>query len=274
MKVSFATPREWVEFDGERCTPWVDTQILSAHLHRYLSVLELCKGKRVLDIASGEGYGSAMLIRNGAASVTGVDIDAAVTARANRVYAAPGLDYRQGDIRKPLQLEDDSFDVIVCFETIEHIAEHDAFLKELDRVLASGGTLVISTPDARSSDPEAPNPFHAKELAEDAFLALIGKTFAHVTTTYQGYHFGSVMTCAGSDGDQQYWTRQGFLEYAADSGQTLRRYVIAVASHEKPVDIPVGLLHDGLIIASLNKRIAALEAELAKVRAEKTTVVS
>lgn len=274
MKISFATPREMVEFDGERCTPWVDTQILSAHMHRYLSTLELCKGKRVLDIACGEGYGSAMLIRNGAASVTGVDIDADVVDRASRVYAAPGLEYKRGDIRQPLDLGDDAFDVIVCFETIEHIAEHEAFLAELDRVLAPAGVLVISTPDARSSDPETPNPFHEKELTEEAFLSLIGARFEHVTTTYQGYHFGSVMTRADTTGAHQYWNRQGFLDYTEDGGQTLRRYVIAVASHDMPVDIPVGLLHDGLIIASLNKRIRALEAELAAVNAEKTTVAS
>ena len=263
-----------LEFDGERCTPWVDTQILSAHMHRYLSTLELCKDKRVLDIACGEGYGAAMLIRNGAASVAGVDIDAEVVARANRVYAAPGLTYKQGDIRQPLDLDDDAFDVIVCFETIEHIAEHDAFLSELDRVLAPGGVLIISTPDAHTSDPEAPNPFHAKELTEEAFHALIGKTFEHVSITYQGYHFGSVMTRADTSGVQRFWNRQGFLDYAEDGGKALRRYVIAVASHEAPVDIPVGLLHDGLIIASLNKRIRALEAELATVKAEQSTVAS
>ncbi|NNE89980.1 MAG: methyltransferase domain-containing protein [Silicimonas sp.] len=271
MNVSFAQPREMVEFDGERCTPWVETQILSAHIHRYLSVLELCQGKRVLDIACGEGYGAAMLIRNGAACVTGVDIDAEAVARANRVYAHDGLGYAQGDIRQPLPLDDDAFDVIVCFETIEHIAEHDAFIAELDRVLAPGGVVVISTPDARTSDPDAPNPFHAKELTEAEFLNLIGKTFEHVSTCYQGFHFGSVITREDGSGASQNWSRQGFLDYAEDQ-QLLRRYVIAVASHDAEVDIPIGLLHDGLIIASLNKRIRALEAELASARAEQTTV--
>jgi hypothetical protein len=131
---------------------------------------------------------------------------------------------------------------------------------------------VISTPDARSTDPNTPNPFHEKELTEDAFLRLIGQTFEHVTTTYQGYHFGSVLTQAKPENAPLYWKRTGFLDYAEDGGQAFRRYVIAAASHDEAIELPTGLLHDGLIVASLNKRIAALEAELAKVQEERTTV--
>ena len=105
-RVSFAKPREMVDFDGERCTPWVTTPILSAHMHRYVSVLDLCRGQRVLDIASGEGYGAAMLIRNGATSVTGAEIDPTAVDRANRVYDHPGLLFQECDIRQPLPFPD------------------------------------------------------------------------------------------------------------------------------------------------------------------------
>lgn len=269
MQVSFATPREMIEFDGERCTPWVDTQILSAHMHRYLSTVELCRGKRVLDIACGEGYGSAMLIHNSAATVVGMDIDRDTVARASRIYAHQGLTFMEGDIRKPLELDDNSFDVAVCFETIEHIAEHQDFLVELSRVLTDDGVLVISTPDSTKSDLKAPNPFHEKELDEQEFLALVNGAFSSVETYYQGYHFGSVMTQSkGTSEAAKYWNRAGFLDYVEDGGERQRRYVIAVATNGPAVRLPVGFLHDGLIIASLNKRIHALEAELADAQSQ------
>lgn len=268
--ISFARPRERVEFDGERCTPWVETQTLAAHVHRYLSTVDLCKGKRVLDIACGEGYGSAMLVRNGAASVTGVDIDKDVIARAGRIYAHEGLDFLQADIRAPLPFIDNSFDVIVSFETIEHIGEHQFFIDELMRVLTPEGVLVISTPDAAKSDPDLPNPFHEKELSETEFLGLINASFKHVSTFYQGYHLGSVMTASDLAQDvPQNWKRDGFSDYSEDGGAALRHYVIAVASNVSQKCIPTGLLHDGAIIASLKKRIRVLEAELAQERSRK-----
>ena len=261
--ITLATPREKIEFDGERCTPWVTTQILAAHLHRYFSVLDLVRGKRVLDISCGEGYGSALLRRHGAEAVTGVDIDPPIIARANRVYGDEGLSFQVADARQPLPFNAASFDVVVSFETIEHIAEHASFVAELKRVLTPEGTLVISTPDAALSDPDAPNPFHAKELTEDDFLALLHSEFAHLTPYRQGYLHGSIIT---GPGPAQNWKRQGFLDYAEDmsGGQ---RYILATASNGKPATVSNGMLHDGAIVATLNRRIKALEARVKELEA-------
>ena len=54
-RITLATPREKIEFDGERCTPWVTTQILAAHLHRYFSVLDLVRGKRLISCSIMHG---------------------------------------------------------------------------------------------------------------------------------------------------------------------------------------------------------------------------
>ena len=268
-KVSFADPGRWVAFDGERCTPFVTTRILSAHVHRYLSVLELARGKRVLDIACGEGYGAAMLIRNGARAVTGADIDRASVERAGEVYAHPALDFIQADITRPMPFEDNAFELIVSFETIEHIEAQEAFLDEAKRVLTPDGTLVVSTPDIRHSDPSAPNPFHQRELGEDEFLALLSRRFAHVTRQYQGYHLGSVISGGGSD--SRYWQRDGFLDYREDGGAAQRFYILACASNAAKRYLPDGLLHDGAIVSTLNKRIAELETELAALQKARET---
>ena len=257
--ISLAQPSEKIEFDGERCTPWVTTQILAAHLHRYFSVLDLVQGKRVLDISCGEGYGTALMRREGAARVTGADIDMAIIERARRVYGDEGLSFEVADARTTLPFEDQSFDVVVSFETIEHIAEQEGFTAELARVLTPEGILVISTPDAALSPPDIPNPFHAKELDEKAFLALLAPHFAHVTPYRQGYLHGSVLTGPGET--MQSWKRTGFLDYAADT-DTQRRYIIAVATNGPPATLPSGMLHDGAIVATLNRRIEALEERL------------
>lgn len=254
-----APPSEKIEFDGERCTPWVTTQILAAHLHRYFSVLDLVPGKRVLDISCGEGYGAALMKREGAADVIGADIDANIIARAGRVYGDEGLSFKVADARAALPFEDDSFDVAVSFETIEHIAEHSDFIAELARVLTPEGVLVISTPDAALSPPDLPNPFHAKELDEAAFLALLTPHFAHVTPYRQGYLHGSVLSGPGEA--MQSWKRTGFLDYAADD-TTQRRYILATATNGAPATLPTGMLHDGAIVATLNRRIEALEERL------------
>ena len=262
--ISLVKPREKIEFDGERCTPWVTTQILSAHLHRYFSVLDLVQGKRVLDISCGERYGSALMQANGAAEVTGADIDTDIIARAGRVYGKLNLTFRTADARAPLPFETDTFDVIASFETIEHITEHEGFLAELKRVLTPDGTLVISTPDKAQSDPNQPNPFHELELSEAEFLALLERHFDHVTPHHQGYLHGSVFT--GPNTKTRNWKRTGFLEYAEDI-TTQRRYIVATASNDQVTELPSGMLHDGAIVATLNRHIKALETRIEKLEA-------
>ena len=268
--VAFADPGRWVPFDGERCTPFVTTRILSAHVHRYLATLDIARGKRVLDIACGEGYGAAMLIRNGAKAVTGADLDAATVARAGEVYAHPGLDFVQADITCPLPFADDAFDLVVSFETIEHVEAQAAFLDEVARVLTPNGTFLCSTPDTRHSDPSTPNPFHQKELTEDEFIELLSGRFAHVTRQYQGYVLGSVIS--GSGEEAHHWQRRGFLDYEEDGGAAQRFYILACASNAGERFLPNGLLHDGAIVSTLNKRIAELEARVAELQKAEETI--
>lgn len=156
-----------MEFTGERFVLGkADGEIETEHLHRYNAVLELASGKNVLDIACGEGFGTAILARK-AASVWGVDISDEAIAYARQKYEKYNLKYKQGSVES-LDFDDDLFDMIVSFETIEHVDElvQDKFLKEASRVLKKNGILVISTPDKYlyTDLPNHRNPYHIKEF--------------------------------------------------------------------------------------------------------------
>src|SRR3546814_2694630 len=76
---------------------------------------------RVLDAACGEGFGSALLARAGAHSVLGVDIaDSAITHARSRYGAQPVLSFARADVCALDAFPDNSFDLIVSFETLEH----------------------------------------------------------------------------------------------------------------------------------------------------------
>ncbi len=153
-----AVPHTALPWTGERLTTGVTGQVEIEHFHRYAFARDLCRGLDVLDIASGEGYGSALMAQV-ARSVVGVEIDPAVIAHAQAAYQKPNLRFLQGDARA-IPLPDASVDAVVSFETIEHFYEHAAFIAETCRVLRPGGLLIISSPerDTYSLAQHAPNP--------------------------------------------------------------------------------------------------------------------
>lgn len=169
------------QLTGERLVP--DAQhgelVHAEHLARYLLAGSLAPGRRVLDVACGEGYGTAMLADRGATNATGVDIDQPTVERAAARYPC---EFRCADIAA-LPFPDDAFDLVVSFETIEHVPDAEAALAELARVLASGGLLIISTPNA--SEYLVDNEFHTREFSHEEFAALLAQPFASVRLLYQ-----------------------------------------------------------------------------------------
>ncbi len=166
-----------LEFTGERFTPECVREIAYEHWHRYAWARQLVAGKDVLDAACGEGYGSALLSQR-AAQVTGGDIDAEAVAHAERRYQATNLTFQRADCTD-LPMASASVDVVVSFETLEHLAAQDELLTEFRRVLRPEGFLLISSPDKKTYSDQTGyrNPFHVRELYRDEFESLLGRHF-------------------------------------------------------------------------------------------------
>ena len=144
-RYEFEQPDERLEFTGERYTPDVGDQIQHEHFHRYLLALRFCAGQRVVDVACGEGYGAALLAQV-ADEVVGVDSSAEAIEHASKTYGSTKLVFRAADATS-IPVEDGFADVVVSFETIEHLADQPAFVAEVARILRPDGMLVLSTPD-------------------------------------------------------------------------------------------------------------------------------
>ena len=164
-------------FTGERFLPECAGEMIYEHWHRYLIVRNYVGGKRVLDVASGEGYGTHLLSTS-AASVVGADISADAVAHANSRYGNKNLRYVAADCTQ-IPEPDASFDVIVSFETIEHMTEHQAFMREVDRLLAPGGMFIISSPNRPEYSDKTgyKNEFHVKELDRAELKTLLDPHF-------------------------------------------------------------------------------------------------
>jgi ubiquinone/menaquinone biosynthesis C-methylase UbiE len=168
---------------GERMVPdfHKGTLIYAEHLTRYQAAQTIVKDKVVLDIASGSGYGTLALAKT-AKKVYGVDVnqDAVTYAQAN--FAAKNVQYLVGDGEK-IPLEDNSVDVVVTFETIEHIDDYKQFIKEVSRVLKPDGLAIVSTPN--DLEFAEGNHFHLHEFTYKELMSLLQKSFKHIDSYYQ-----------------------------------------------------------------------------------------
>jgi len=165
-------------FTGERFTPECLREIWYEHYHRYAFARALVKGRRVADVACGEGYGAALLAA-AATTVVGVDIDPASVAHARQRYGdIANLRFECADATR-LPFADASLDAITSFETIEHLRPQAELIAEFARVLKQDGLLILSSPDKQSySDArDYHNQFHVHELYRDELLALLAPAF-------------------------------------------------------------------------------------------------
>ncbi len=165
-------------FTGERFIPGTPGEIWLEHWHRYHFAARWVAGKRVLDVACGEGYGSALLARS-AALVTGVDISPQAIEHARAEYGRLSNARFACASCTQLPLPDASVDIAISFETLEHIHEQEAFIDELARVLAPGGVLLISCPNKveYTDNRGFVNEFHVKELYREELRALLERRF-------------------------------------------------------------------------------------------------
>ena len=155
------------------------SELWGEHRSRYRFARQLITSRdRVLDVASGAGFGLELLVEAGACPV-GVDYDPAAMAAARRETASGKLVRADATC---LPFAQAAFDVVVSFETIEHVRDARALVQEVRRVLRPGGTLVLSTPNRAFGPPErhTGNPFHVREFTADELRHLLSEEFTEV----------------------------------------------------------------------------------------------
>lgn len=220
-----------MEFTGERFIPGMGGAIELEHLNRYYFVVNQLDltGKTILDIASGEGYGSDILA-NYATKVFGVDISSEAIEHAREKYKAKNLRFIRGSV-VDIPLKDHSVDVVVSFETIEHLNEHDEMMIELKRVLRKNGVLVISSPDKLfySELPKTKNEFHIRELYYNEFKDLINKYFIKTIFYHQKIFIGSIIYL---DNDTHEYQTSIFLNSNIDQDRYNPIYNVAISTDD------------------------------------------
>jgi len=164
---------------GERYIPGMEEGMIHCeHLHRYRFAKEFIKDKRGLDLGCGEGYGSFMLSEE-AEEIIGIDIDEVIIRHASTKYIRENLRFIRGSITDIPIKGEKGFDVITCFETIEHIVDHHKLMKEVKGLIKDEGIFIISSPNKYlyADKPNFRNPFHFNELYFDEFRSLLNEYF-------------------------------------------------------------------------------------------------
>lgn len=162
-----------MRFTGERVIPEMqnhDPRDVQAHMARYVWAMHpLCQGKVVLDAACGVGYGTSIL-SVGAKLAVGIDLDPETVAYARERYGNPSTLFLCWDLHEmsgfPLIPE-----VVVSFETIEHLQHPEQFLAWLVRTLRPGGRFICSAPENSGSQ------FHVRDYTKEQLAALLDPYF-------------------------------------------------------------------------------------------------
>lgn len=175
-----------------------NTLMDSEHRGRYCWAAQLVGGKSVLDAGCGTGYGLALLAEGDPTELTAIDIDDGAVAAARRYADRHGASVACGDLQA-LEFDDDSFDLAVCFETIEHLPSPERGVAELRRVVRPGGTLIVSSPnpDVYPSG----NEHHLHELRPDELRELVGKHFESTRVFLQHAWLASTIEPVDRNGD-------------------------------------------------------------------------
>lgn len=189
------------------------------HLDRYRFALEFVKGKEVADIASGTGYGSRMILEEGyALKCTGIDIDKNAIYYAQKKHNVNGSEFICSSAEN-IPLNTESVDIIVSFETIEHVPDESLIINEFFRLLKKGGKLIISTPN---SWPLTIAPYHTKEYDLKEFRRILKSKFKIESVYNQN---------SGTPWEYNHMQKQGITK-TTEENKDLAECFIAVCTKE------------------------------------------
>ena len=174
-----------LELTGERTLPDVpeENYWYRRHVAVYAWIARRVAGLRVLDMASGEGYGADLLAAAGAASVVGVEANPDAFEHARLRYRRPNLRFERALV-EDFEPPDGACDALVFLQTIEHVQDPDAVLEHFKAMLAPGGVVFVSTPNVLTLAPpgeeRSGNPWHVREYRHEQFRELCLGCFADV----------------------------------------------------------------------------------------------
>lgn len=240
-----------MKFTGERFIPQnnEDAEIYIEHYHRYLAVKSFVKDKIVLDAACGAGYGS-FILSSEAQRVIGIDISEEAVLYAQGQYKKDNLTYLVNSIEK-IDVEDHSIDIIVSFETIEHVNEdlQHKFLKEIKRVLKKDGVLIMSTPDRDiySQLVHYNNEYHVKEFSKIEYKQFLSPYFKYTQFYTQGFKVTSVIS-----NENQETSLKNIYEAGVEDDYSIdEKYLIAICSENE--EVVKGIDFNSIVIESGKK---------------------
>lgn len=252
-----------MEYTGERLIPGrKGLELLELeHRARYELVVPSARGKRVLDLGCGTGYGANRLAEV-ARRVVGIDVSAESVEYARSAFARPDLTFEIGDLSRDevveelRHLEPEPFEVMTCFEVIEHVPDPVRVLARIKRLLDPGGLLFLSTPNIARPQAvvERDNPFHLVEYGEEELLGVLRAQFSSVRLFRQSVHLGSrIVPDADGRPREVSWR---------DAGPAEAKYWVAVCSDLAGDEAPVA----GLDLSTSDAHLMLLQERLAELR--------
>jgi len=189
---------ERIILEAEECRP--NTLMYREHAERYKFASKYVSGKRVLDIACGVGYGCQILLQDGSpASIIGGDISPDAVEYAETHFAKKDKVRFSVMNAEQIDLPPASVDVVVSFETIEHLSGVDKYISGIVRALDRGGMFIVSTPNrdlTQDGVHTVDNPFHHHEFTLDEIQELLGRNFNVTEVFYQREYQPNTMTSA------------------------------------------------------------------------------
>lgn len=255
-----------MEDTGERLIPGAsDPDQFNEHLARYRFAESMADGRRVLDAGCGVGYGAALLA-DVAAAVFALDREDEAMRHGREHH--PDVQFVGGDC-EALPFTDDSLDLVVAFEVIEHLSGWGEFLRESARVLTPSGVLLVSTPNRpyyRASR-QQPNPYHVHEFDYAELRGALEGSFDHCAVYLENHTPAITLTS-----DRTRKARVHFEGSASDPEEA--HFFVGVCSQE-PTELPPSLAYvaeSGNVLrvreSHINKLkdwVAALESRHAEV---------